>query len=279
MTITALTNFITSFDTLVKHQYQAGMKLRDKVRIKSGVVGSSHKFPKLNKGIAQPRLPQTEVTTMGVQHAVATATLTDWSAADYSDVYDLQKLSFDEQRELVNTAVMAMGRRLDQLIIDAMSLSANSTQVSTDVGGSGTGMKLDKILRTARLMDDAGVPREGRVMVTSARAIEQALLETNITSSDYNVYMPLLTGQLKQYGSFEFVFIETRDEGGLPLASNIRNNFAFHKDAVGLAVGIDIRTEVNYIPDKTSTLVNALFSAGAVTIDTDGVYDVLTTES
>lgn len=279
MTTFASTNFIASFDTLVKKQYQQGMKLRGMVRTKTGVVGSTHRFPKINKGLATARIPQTDVAPMDVQHGTATATLTDWIAADYSDVYDLAKLNFDERRELVDTAVMAIGRRLDQLVINAMDTSANSTQIAKSVGGSDTGLNIEKILRAKRLMDDAGVPSDGRVIACSARAIEQALADVEITSADYNRLMPLMSGQLTNIAGFEFVFIESRSEGGIPLSSTTRNNFAFHRDAVGLAVGIDVRTEVNYIPEKTATLVTAMLSAGAVTIDTDGVYDLLTHEA
>jgi len=279
MSVFAISNFVSSFDTLVKKQYQMGSKLAGKVRTKSGVVGSTHRFPIIRKGTATPRIPQADVTPMDIQHSNATATLTDWSAAEYSDVYDLAKLNFDERRELVDTAVMAMGRRFDQLIINAMDSSAFATQVDKNVGGSNTGMNIEKILRAKRLLDDNGVPAEGRVMVTSARAVEQALADAEITSADYNQLMPLMSGQLTRIAGFEFVFVESRTEGGIPLATNTRNNFAFHKDAVGLAVGIDIRTETNYIPEKTSTLINTLFSAGAVTIDTDGVIDVLTHEA
>ena len=73
--------------------------------------------------------------------------------------------------------------------------------------------------------------------------------------------------------------IEDRDEGGLDLTSNIRKNFAYHKQALGLAIGIDMRTEINYISEKTSWLVNGIFSAGSVGIDSAGIIEVLTFEA
>lgn len=279
MTATASTNFATSFDTLVKKQYQNGMMLRGTVRVKTNVNGSTHRFFKINKGIATPRLPQTDVIPMNVGNGYADATLTDWNAADYSDVYDLAALTYDEKQELVDVAVNAMGRRLDQLILDALAAGANSTTVATSVGGSGTGLNIEKMLRAKRLMDQNGVPKDGRTLVVSAYAIEQALQEVEISSGDYNILKPLAAGDLNKYAGFNIIMMEDRDEGGLGLASNVRTNFAYHKDAIGLAIGIDLRTEVNYIPEKTSTLINAIFKAGAVTIDDKGVFSVLTTES
>lgn len=272
-------NFITSFDAMVKQAYQGMQRLGGTTRTKSGVKGSTHKFPKIGKGLAQPRIPQTDVTPMNVTSSTATATLSDWSAPEYSDIYDLEKLAYDERKELATVVAGAMGRRMDQLVIDAMDTSANSTQVGVNLGGTNTGINLTKILRAKRLMDDTGCPAENRHMAISAYGLEQALAVTQIGSADYNILRPLVDGTLKAWGGFQFHMIETRTEGGLPVATSVRNGFAWHQDAVGLAIGIDMRTEINYIPEKTSWLINGIFSAGAVTIDTDGVFDVLSYEA
>ena len=49
--------------------------------------------------------------------------------------------------------------------------------------------------------------------------------------------------------------------------------------SVGLGIGQDVKTEVNYIAEKTSFLVTAMLSMGAVAIDADGICDVTTRES
>lgn len=280
MSNTASVNFITSFDALVKQAFQGSGVLRETVRVKTGVVGSTHVFPKLGKGVATERIPQTDVIPMNVVHSKATATIQDWNAPEYSDIYDLSKLSFDEKKELANVIASAMGRRLDQLIINAMVAAANATTVGVNVGGPNTGLNIDKILRAKRLMDDAGVPDDGeRYMVISAYALEQALLDPKVSSADYNILRPIMEGSLKKYATFNFKMIETRTEGGLPVATNVRSNFAYHKSAVGLAVGLDMRTAVDWIAEKTSWLMNGMFSAGAVGIDNGGIYTVSTYEA
>ncbi len=70
-----------------------------------------------------------------------------------------------------------------------------------------------------------------------------------------------------------------REEGGLPIASSERKLWAFHRDAIGYAEGIAPRTEINYIPEKTSWLVNAVFSAGAIAIDAEGIVEVQTSDA
>jgi hypothetical protein len=46
-----------------------------------------------------------------------------------------------------------------------------------------------------------------------------------------------------------------------------------------MAVGIDQKTEINYVPEKTSFLVNGMMKAGAVAIDTTGIVKVQATET
>jgi len=48
---------------------------------------------------------------------------------------------------------------------------------------------------------------------------------------------------------------------------------------IGVGVGQNFRTEINYLPRETSWLVNGIFSAGAVVIDNTGVLAVECDES
>jgi hypothetical protein len=63
-------------------------------------------------------------------------------------------------------------------------------------------------------------------------------------------------------------------EGGLPQVGNINQVLAFHKMSTGMGIGKNFRTEINYIAQNTSWLINGIFSAGAVVIDNKGVMAV-----
>jgi hypothetical protein len=279
MSTSISTAFIAQFDAEVKQAYQGASKLMNTVRTKTGVVGSTHRFPKLGKGLAQPRIPQSDVVPMNVTHSNATATLTDWEAPEYSDIYDLQKINFDERKELVTTISSAIGRRADQIILDAADAGASSTQVDENVGGTNSGLNVAKLRRAKRLLDAAGVPSSDRTFVINANGLEDLLGEEKSTSIDYASVKALVNGEVNTLLGFNFVMIEDRDEGGIALTGNLRKNFAYHKSAIGLAVGIDMRTEMNYIAEKTSWLTNGLYSAGAVGIDSEGIIEVLTYEA
>ena len=98
--------------------------------------------------------------------------------------------------------------------------------------------------------------------------------DSTITSADYNNVRALMAGDIDTFMGFKFHTIESRTEGGLDIASSVREGFGYHKSALGLAVGIDIKTEVNYIAQKTSWLCNGVMKAGAVARDGDGIVSV-----
>lgn len=270
---------ITSFDADVKHAYQEkGSNLRDRVRVRSGVVGSSHRFPKLGKGQASKRVPSSDVIPMNLQHSNATVTLEDWNAAEFTDVFDEEKTNIDERKELATAIAAAIRRREDQMILDALDASPTTLTVAASVGGAGSDLNVTKLRRMARLLGDKGVSDEDITYVGSHQGKESLLGETQVTSADYNSVRALVNGEVNTFLGMTFRWIAARTEGGLDKTGNDRTSYAFARSAIGHAIGKDQRMEINYIPMKTAWLANMLFSANAVDIDADGIVEVTTTE-
>jgi len=279
MAINLSTAFVTLFDAEVKQAYQASAVLRPAVRIRSGVEGSTYKFPKIGKGVAQVRIPQTDVTPLNVTYSQVTATLSDYIAAEYSDIFMQAKVNFDERRELVKVVSNAIGRRQDQLILDALTASS-ATSVGNDIGGSDTNMNVAKLRTAAQTLNANNVPMDNRHIIIHANSLASLLSETAVTSSDFNTVKALVQGEINTFLGFTFHVLGDRTEGGLIKdGSNDRTCFAFHKDALGLAEGIAPKTEINYVPEKTSFLIASMFSAGAVAIDDEGIVKIVCRES
>lgn len=270
-----------SFDARVKAAYELGGMLRATVEIADNIVGSTHRFHKMGKGLATKRIDQTDVIPMNITHGNATATLEDWNAAEYTGIFNQQKVPYKEQDKLASIIANAIGRREDQLILDALDASATTLTVASSIGGAGTGLNTAKCRRARRLLNEQGVPkgRGDRSFVVSSEGMEQLLGDSDANTVDKNVIKALFDGDISHWVGFDFIELEERDEGGLPKSGNDRTNFAYHKMSTGLAVGINMRTEVNYIPVKTSHLANGIFSAGSVAIDALGIVDVTTVES
>jgi len=269
--------FVQLFDAEVKQAYQSSRALAGLTRERTNVEGNQVKFPKIGKGTATVRVPQTDVTPLNVTYSQVTATMSDYIAAEYSDIFSQQKVNFDERRELVQVVGNAIGRRMDQLVIDALNASATTLTVATTIGGAGTNMNIEKLIEAKKLLDANNVPSEGRCMIIHANNLAGMLGETEITSADFATVKALVSGEVDTFMGFKFVTLGDRDEGGLPIPST-RTCFAFHKDAMGMGIGMNQKSEINYVPEKTSFLVSSMFSAGAVAIDDEGIVKISCTE-
>ena len=280
MSVSLSNAFVTLFDAEVKQAYQGKAQLVGAVRARRGVEGSTVKFPKVGRGVATPRIAQTDVTPLNVGFSQVTLTLADWNAAEYSDIFSQAKVNFDERQELVQVVATAMGRRQDQMILDALAASGTSLTVSNDIGGSDTNLNVAKLREAKRLMDKNNVPMDNRHIVIHANGLSSLLSETSVTSSDFNTVKALVQGDINTFLGFQFHVLGDRSEGGLAIdGSNDRTCFAFHRDSLGYGEGIGMRTEINYIPEKTSWLVNEVFSAGAIAIDAEGIVSITCREA
>lgn len=279
MAISVSNAFVTLFDAEVKQAYQGESALRNTVRLRTGVEAATHKFPKIGKGVATVRVPQTDVTPLNVSYSQVTVTLSDYIAAEYSDIFNQAKINFDERQELVQVVSKSIARRQDQMIIDALVNSSTGLTVASSVGGANTNLNLDKLLSAKKQLDAYNVPPTDRFVVIHANNLASLLDETEVKSSDFNTVKALVAGQLDTYLGFKFITIGDRSEGGLPLSSGDRKVYAFHKQAVGMAEGMGLTTRIDYIPEKTSYLVASMFSAGAVAIDAEGIVEITCDEN
>ena len=263
------------FDSLVHHVYQGNGLLRSAVKLRTGVVGDIYKFRTAGKGMSNQKASQADVTPMDVSHALVNCVLEDWNAPEYTDIFDAAEVNFDEKSELVKVIAMAHRRREDQLIINALDSATPADTILTSVGGASTGLNVAKLRAAMGVLDDNGVPNEGRALVANTRSKRTLLGETEVTSSDYANVKALVRGDIDSFLGFKFFWINDRAEGGITEgAGDVYDSYAFHMDAVGLAIGIDMRTEINYVAQKTSWLCNGIFKAGAVAIDETGIVKV-----
>jgi hypothetical protein len=243
--------FTTLFDQEVKQAYQASRKLGGLIREKNAQGASTVKFPTLGKGTASVRTPMTDVVPMNLAFSQATATMTDYIAAEYSDIFNQSHVNFSERQELVQAVGKSIGRRMDQVTLDALTAASGTGTVANSLGGSNTDLNIEKLRETKRLMDAANVDPDGRCFIMHANSLEALLGDTEVTSSDFASIKALVTGSINSYMGFDFVMLGDMDEGGLVKdGSNDRTLFAFHKSALGMGTSMNQQSRVDYIPKK-----------------------------
>jgi len=274
--------FVQLFEAEVHQAYQAAAVLRGAARMRTGVVGDTVKFPKVGKGQASIRVPQTDVVPINAAFSQISVTLSDYVASEYSDIFNQQKVNFDERQELAQVVGNAIGRREDQILIDALEAASAGTTVAKTVVTSGSAassnLNVGKIIAAKKGLDAANVPPTDRHFVVHANNLAGLLSDERAISSDFQTLQALVQGNINQMMGFTFHIVGDRDEGGLPLSGSDRTCFAFHRSSLGCAVGIAPKTEINYIPEKTSFLVTSMLSMGAAAIDVEGIVDVVCAE-
>lgn len=301
---------VFQFESDYDHLFQQQMaRLQQFVRVKTGQVGTMSAF-----GLLGP----TEVTDItGQRHGV-----TDWhDSPSYrrwavkSDYEDAQMLDEEDRLEMLidlemgyaQNSAMAMGRKMDKVIIDAATATAvsgatgtstvaySTTEAATDGSGgnqiavAASGLVLDK-MRKARAVFDArevgidemeagGAPF---VWVTDAAGHQDLLEQTEIVSGDYigiNIVngretatrMPLVGGRVPFMMGFRIKIVNQ-----LNLSGSDHINLAWHHKAMGLAIWGGRSVTVDRLPEhRNSTGIQIKEHFGAVRIHDLGVLSIV----
>ena len=275
---------VQEFDSEVKQEYQGHAGLRACTTVRTGVIGDAYKFVRQGKGLANQKATQADVTPMDISYTRPTANMENWNAPEYTDIFDQAEVNFDEKAELATTIAMAIGRREDQLIIDAM---AAVTFATTEDGLATTGFSatvatnftLTELRTASKHFNTIEAPTNERYIALQASALESLLGSTTVTSSDFNTVKALVQGEIDTFMGFKFKIIGARVEGGLPGVTTAEQAFLWHKAAVGIAIGIDMKTTIDWVAQKTSWLANGMFKAGAVAREPQGVVRIIYDET
>lgn len=261
------TAFIKQFETEVHMAFQRmGSKLKNTIRNVNSVNGSVVRFQKIGTGSASTKSRNGMVTPMELTHTNVEATMADYYAAEYIDKLDELKTNIDERQAVAKSSAAALGRKTDELIYAAMDAGANSTQINA------TNAAVDKadLLTLFETMGVADVPEDGqRYIAMNPKGFADLFLIDEFASSDYvgEQNLPFAGGMtMKSFLGFQ-IFSTSAVTGG--------KNMAYHSSCVGIGVGADVTTEVNYIPEKVAHLTTSMMSMGSVAIDDTGIYEVL----
>jgi hypothetical protein len=199
------------------------------------------------------------------------------------------------QSETVSNHAMAYMRTCDKVIIDAALGSAYTGEtgvtatalpagqkVAVDYVETGStansGLTIAKLRQAAYLLNEAEVDdSDPRIIVVSAKQIQDLLRTTEVTSADYNSVKALVQGQLDTFMGFKFRRVAS---SLLPYnaGTGVRTCFAYVRSGLKLAdagrkVHVDIRA------DKSHALqIRTVASLGATRMEEKKVVEVAADE-
>ena len=262
--------FIKQFEREVHEAYQRqGSKLRNTVRTISNVNGSSAVFQKVGKGTASTKSTHGMVPVMNLDHSNVEVTLEDYYAGDWIDRLDELKVNIDERQVIANAGANALGRKTDELIINALEASSG-----TEIADGNVGMTKDKILEAFETFGEKDVPDDGqRFCIVGWKQWSELLTIEEFVNADYigaeNLPFATIT-QAKMFLGTIFI-----PHSGLPVdGSDIRDCYWYHKTAIGHAAASDVATDVSWHGDRAAHFVNNMMSQGAGLIDENGIVTI-----
>ncbi len=260
--------FVKQFEADVHLAYQQmGTKLRATVRSKSGVIGASTTFQKVGRGTASTKSRHGIVPVMNLNHEPVECLLQDYYAGDWVDALDELKTNIDERRVVASAGAYALGRKTDELIINAMSSATNY------VGDYTTGLTKDLILSAVEELNARDIPDDGRrFAVVGVHQWNELLAMDEFVSADYvGNDLPLLSGgTTKKWLGITWVL-----HNGLPLpADDNRDCFIYHATSVGHACGQDVKSDISWHGERAAHFISNSMSQGAVLIDGDGIVRI-----
>ena len=260
--------FIKQFEADVHLAYQQmGTKLRSTIRSKSGVVGASTTFQKVGKGIASTKSRHGIVPVMNLNHTPVECTLQDYYAGDWVDVLDELKTNVDERRVVASAGAYALGRKTDELIIEAMN---NATQY---VGDYSTGLTKTLIMSALETLNTNDVPDDGRrFAVVGVHQWNELLKLSEFVSADYvGNATPLVDGcESRKWLGVNWILCNS-----LPLAnSDDRDCFIYHASSIGHECGQEVKTDITWHGERAAHFISNSMSQGAVLIDAEGIVRI-----
>ncbi len=264
-------SFIKHFQAEVVNAYsQMGSKLKSTVRSKNNIQGASTTFQIIGKGVAATKTRNGQVPTMKLSHTPKECTLSDYYAGEWVDSLDELKIGHDERKVVAQAGAYALGRKTDELIIDAL----NTT--TTSVGSGAVALTKAIILEAFTKLNNEDVPDDGeRYAIVSPQAWNQLLSIEEFSSADYvGSKTPFVAGcESRKWLGINFIM-----HTGLPTSGSedtaAHTCFIYHKNAVGHAVGMDIKTDITWHGDYAAHFVNNMMSQGACLIDPKGVIKI-----
>lgn len=263
----------TIFDAEVKKAYQSkGFMLRDYVRRRENVEGNIVSFRKVGYVTAEQYGFQSQVVYQDPNYNKVNVTLNPFRAPTLIDDVERFLYNFDERQEDAQLIAMALGRRSDQLIIDAL----DSSGTTNTIAAGGTGLSFAKIRQVVTYFDSLAVPPEMRCIAISAEGQEDLMAEDQFTNSLYLNLDVIKNGGLN--GNFAmgmmWKVIPNMIEGGLPLAGGTRTAFAWHKLSMGMGIGRNFSTQIERVPQYDSWQVLGKIFANAVAVDAVGIVAI-----
>ncbi|MEQ9487465.1 MAG: phage capsid protein [Alphaproteobacteria bacterium] len=271
MSVNIANSFVRQYERDVHDEFQRmGTLLLNGVRHQKNVVGKSTTFQKIGKGAASTKARHGVVSPMNQDHTAIECAIQDFYAGDWVDKMDLQKSEVEERNAVAVSGAYAIGRKIDELIIDQLD-TTSQTPVSWTVTSAAT--VRNSMLAMVQALWANDVPQDGQVWgALTPAAWALALTVEEFASGDFvgNQKLPFaLPQETRAWLGVKWVM----HTGLTGVGTNAAKVFVWHKNAVGFAQNGQVDVDISWHGDRAAYFVNHMVGGGACLIDDQGVIE------
>lgn len=252
------TNLVQTYSSNLELQFQQrGSRLRDTVRNEplNGEYGFFDRIGPVDAVEATDRHGDTPL--IETPHDRRRIGGRDFRWADLIDKPDKLRMLADPTSAYVQNAIFALGRKMDDVIIEAFDATAytgknGATTVTASADGvktvnAASGITLDVLRETKKYLTDRDQTEDGDTLYfgITAEQLDEMLGINEIQSADYNALKALVNGEVDTFMGFKFVRSQRWTKSG-----TTRKLFAWAKSGMCLATADALTVRVSERDDK-----------------------------
>jgi hypothetical protein len=272
MSIEAPNWYTVQYDTRVNHLLQAeGFMLRGTTLPPVQVTGNTLQFFILGRGEATEMSQTVEmITPANLGKDTVPVTMADYQFAEFVRHGEPERISVDFRAAIQESGSMALGRKFDRIILQAMDDEAGNI----DTIGDGTAAISPIDTSTAKAEINAlGMMRQNEFFCPlPSMAWEQLNLYKVFNNADYTGPQGLTfvsQGDAKTWNKINF--FQLPDEAFTSPATGEVYTYLWNRRTVGFGSNYAISTKITYENLFTSWLYNSTMSGAAKVLQTPGV--------
>ena len=271
MSVNIANSFVRQYERDVHDEFQRmGTLLLNGVRHQKNVVGKSTTFQKIGKGSASTKARHGVVSPMNQDHTAIECTIQDFYAGDWVDKMDLQKTEVEERNAVAVSGAYAIGRKIDELIIDQLDTTSQSAVNWTVTSSAAV---RNSMLAMVQALWANDVPQDGQVWgALTPAAWALALTVEEFASGDFvgNQKLPFaLPQETRAWLGVKWVM----HTGLTGVGTSSAKVFVWHKNAVGFGQNGQVDVDISWHGDRAAYFVNHMVGGGACLIDDQGVIE------
>ena len=284
---------IVGFNGSVHHLSQQGRSLLEaRVRTRPG-MGKVEYFERLspsNMSLVTTRHGDT--VWNDIEHSRRAAYKADYSWAQPVDEEDQLEILIDPVGEYAMAASAAVGRRIDQTVVNALYGNAATGEAGGGAVATLTNSQTSAALSLSRIATGLQTLYDRGVVVSpgdftyvhNPKSLAQAINDSAaaggpFTSTDYTQSEVMHAGAINVYMGFSWIMlpdaVNNAEFGILPaLTATTVGTYMFHRNALGLSIWNRVSASIDKRPDKNNTTqILVKTSLGAVRVEEELVAD------